>query len=472
MTSTFTSLSRAAVTGRRKIATTIIALTLPFAASAQSSTQPSNPPAGWMEYGQQIVMTTSRDGYPDWALQPGALSTQNQTLTTNLNLTIYKNAVPTNDGYDWYLVTGPFSHAVTGGGDFSNWLSVGIYGTQMNLVINGNGAYVWDYGPSSTVNSTSAGFSVGASIGAAGGDSGGPNGSANFSYSYTNTAPDVQFAGNADSNKMTVTTYLPTPNSGRANPEYPSSTGYIFYSAVVFRVLQGSGLELTVTSSTQWEYDFVRGTPYELYMAWTSGVFNVDFTKKQIVQNTSNLCLGVQGGVLQNSQAVTLQTCDGSAGQSWSYTAASQLQNGLSSTANPYCLDSNNSSQKVAVGMVVSVCVSSKPSQKFKVGQTWQLDQYLNLSKEQNQGRPSIFGGFVVDSPTSFTNEPATYDVYPTGSPTSSVIETLNNLLVSSGATTALGTQVSLQNPLANSGMSGVTYDDTLNVQNHFFTLK
>jgi hypothetical protein len=469
MTTQLASLMSAAGIGRRKIATLIALAALPFAVSAQiTQPTPATPPSGWMVYGQAISMDTSRYGYPDWALPNGGydlVSTQNQELTTVLNLGVYKNAISTGDGYDYYLVTGDFIHAITNGGTLSNWLSVGIYGTQMALTITGNGATFVDSAPTSSSGSTTSGWSVGGNIGVAGTAA---NAGGSFSYSVSDTMPDITFSNISTTDGVTYTAYLPGPTSSRVNPEPASNAGYDFYSAVIFKVVQGSGLTRTVTSSAGWEYDFTRGISYETYNAWSSGVFNVDFTNKTLVQNSSGLCLGVQNNLLQNGQPVTLQTCNGGSGQSWSYTAASQLQNGLSGTTT-YCLDSSHSLQTVGTGMVVGVCNNLKTSQKFKLGQIWQLDQSYARSAETNSG---AFGGFFVDSPTSFTNTPATYGQYPTASPTSSVIETITSLVVSSGTSDSLGTQVTLQNPKANSGLTGVSYDDELNVQNHFFTLK
>lgn len=473
--------------------TVVLAILLaPFLAKAQDFStlnNPASPPNGWLPYGEPIQLSTDQYGFPNSALGPGTVQTANQELYTSLNLMVYKNSVQINNAYDYYLVTGSFRHAVNqpNGANFntSNWLSVGIFATEMKLILSSNtkGVYLLNYGPVSTVSDTTAGFSVGASLGASSGSSAGANGSVNFGYSFSNSAPSVQFAGSATSNTFTVTTSLPGVTANQANPLQPSYSGYSYAMAVIFQVPAGQGLELNATTGVKWEYDYTRGIPYEHYYAWATGLYNADFQNKQIVQNSSGLCLGVYGGTLANQAYIDLETCSsGKASQLWTYTSTGQLQAGNSTSvadgAVTYCLDAANSVVVSGQHLVIAPCSATRTSQKFQVGEQIYMGEYMDTSKLI--GLPPFPLGLIAasvecntSSLTSFGSTQVQCSDLVNDQPTSNVIQSVpGNLVAGSADANSSGALLMFEAPRV--WLTG-TYGpvaDTTNAANHFFRLQ
>jgi hypothetical protein len=451
---------------------------------------------GWILYGQPIVINTDQYGYPNSALGPGAIQTANQELSTGLNLYVFKSAAPIQ-GSNYYLVTGTFRHGVMvhpagTSVNLSNWLSVGIYATEMKLVISGNGAQIADCGgPSSTVNSTTAGWSVSASGGA---DSSGPNGSASVGYSYSNTAPDVSFAATCSSDTFVVTASLPGVTASRNNPESPSYGGYQFVPGTLFKVPVASNgnpqqeLKLTVTTGVQWQYNYTRGITYEHYYSWATGVFHADFKAKQFKQNTSGLCLGVAGS-FQNQASVDLQPCNSSLdSQMWTYTQNGQIQVGnpngvivLPVGVTGWCLDGPNGNSSAGSSLVIAPCTAGKVSQQFQVATM----EYLttNFDSSRLVGLPPYGLGEIAAvtrcstaSPTSFGTSSVVCSDLVNDAPTVAAIQTTpglpGNRVIGTLDATSSGAFAFFQNPLAWNVSNNVMVPDYPNVANHYFKLQ
>ncbi len=440
-------------TGKTVLAGLVMSM---LAASTQAQDNPTQPPNGWMKYGLPISISLSKNGLPDKYTCGSCVKTSTQSMTTDINLTIYKNAVPTIDGYDYYLVTGTQRHSVAGSS--SNLISGGMYGQIMGLTMSAAGGRMWDYGPTTTVGGTTAGFNVGANIGASGS---GPSGGASFGYSQSFSTPSVTFSSSGNATTASITTNLPH------NSQAASSVGYNFESAVVFQVPAGHGLSLSLVNEAKWEYDYPKGLALELYRAWASSIIQADFSNKQIVQNSSGLCMSVDA----NSNIV-LDHCTGAANEKWSYTGAGQLQSAMT-TDSPMCLDTEDSPVVSGTRLVVHACDPYKASQKFRVGQMWYLKWKLTGQDTSYQVAPGVtllFPGLTcyTSSPTNYQDFPTTCDAFPTEAPTSSTIQTEDGALAATtDFTGAPGVPLLLQPSRVDDSVPG-----RMITTNHFFQVQ
>jgi hypothetical protein len=445
-----------------------------FAGMALAQDSPSNPPNGWMPYGAPIRISVKNFGVPNKYVCAGCVNTAGQDMSADLNLMVYKNSVPTMDGFDYYLVTGPFRHAVnsTDGTNTNtkNWLSVGIFGKEMNLSMTANGARVWDSGPGTTVGTNTTGWNIGGGI-SAGANAEGPNGEASVSFGYSQSfsTPDVNFFNSTDNLTFKVRTSLPNVSINRTNPGGASNTGYSYQTGVIFQLSKGHDFSLSVSMSEQWDYSYTRPIVNHSYRGWASGLYQANFGNKTFVSKVSGLCMTVD-----NSQPdlgalpVVLRSCTGAASQQWTYTKAAQLQTALPST-NPMCLDTEDGQQLAGSAMVVRACSTPSTSQKFQVGQLWQLTRVVNSSMEKLSDALTC----NVTSWTSLTVTPTSCDSYPAMAPGSAQIQTIvGGLVVTSGTTSQNGDRMVLHQPRNFATAFLATNDDRLRIEDQFFRLQ
>ncbi len=407
------------------------------AGHAQLST-PEPDPSAWTHYGPSHRISTDQMGYKDSFLDCSVCATtSNQELQTQYTVDIYKNAVPTNDGYDWYLVSARLNHSVNGFSGTSNWIAQGIYGESLFLQIKSTGSVLWDYGPTSSVNSTSNTFSVGGQIGS--------GASANFGWSQTVNTQDVSFTTTADNHQMTINTALTTP-SGSDSAD--AAIGYQLPSAVTFKIPKGQTFQINARDGAVWDYMKPRPQVFEIYRAWNSANIVGNFTGKQLVQNTSKLCFAVEPGSFHNGQRVILATCNKfDAAQRWTYTANGQIQ----TSNDQYCMDGSYSSTSPGAGLVIGRCETGKHSQIFSLGQTWNYDQ-----EAKTCDAVSAYCGYTegVYSATSWYLQYITNgggwdagNVYPDEAPSSSIITNFAGNTVTSGTAVGAGTPLTFEVP-------------------------
>jgi len=133
------------------------------------------------------------------------------------------------------------------------------------------------------------------------------------------------------------------------------------------------------------------------------------------------------------------------------------------------CLDTEDGQQLAGSGMVVRACSALSASQKFQVGQLWQLTRVVNSSMEKLSDALTC----NVTSWTSLTVTPTSCDSYPSMAPGSAQIQTIvGGLVVTSGTTSQNGDRMVLHQPRNFATAFLATNDDRLRIEDQFFRLQ
>lgn len=203
-------------------------------------------------------------------INAGTINTKNQNMTVSVSLQVYQ--LLKNDQseiYDYYLVAGTYFHGISGSPSdpSTNWFSVGYYANYMELTIEtkDEAQLVEEFGPNSTVGTTTQGFSIGGGI-ASGVSSDKPYAVGNVSaaVSFSFSTPDVTFAARPGLRAVQWRADLPhvgwTSPAVPANPRPASYSGYGWNPGVIFRVPACASFNPKGSCKVEFEFDYTRGT--------------------------------------------------------------------------------------------------------------------------------------------------------------------------------------------------------------------
>jgi hypothetical protein len=235
---------------------------------ADSNNQIVTPNGPWEKGVEDIEMSGVETGRKNIA--GSVIDTENQKMSGTVNISVYKLS-SNNPNFDFYSIMGIMDHGVTHKNKSynpkSNWLSVGYYATDMQIELElatANGS-IWDFGPTSSVGSSTTGFTLGGDLKGSydsngGGISGGFSGS--FGAQFSSSDVSIVTAKEGDT-KLFWTIKLPgvgfkSPGNP-ANPKESSYAGYKWYFGVIYKVPKGSQFQLKVTPAIHWKFDYTRG---------------------------------------------------------------------------------------------------------------------------------------------------------------------------------------------------------------------
>lgn len=232
---------------------------------------PHTPPSeAWKPKGDPFTKSFSKNGRSNIGL--GTIDTKHQVMSGQLDLTPFKFEGK-SDTWDYFLLSGMFRHGVQNGG--KNALCVGYYATKMVLRAfykkndMPNGDAIFDYGPGSTVGMATTGFTVGGGLTA---DSSGGGGEVNGAFAVSFASPSVKFGASSGTNLISWRCDLPgvgfqSPGVP-ANPQTPSSAGYLWYPALIVKCPKGVSPKLDISVDVEWEFDYTRGIAND-HVRWT-----------------------------------------------------------------------------------------------------------------------------------------------------------------------------------------------------------